>query len=174
MFLGVVLVLCFSVVFCLGFCSYYLVFAPENVSKKFSSCQVCCFWGVCSVFCVFWCCFAYFLLYYLSSRKCLGKNSLDVRFFLGFFSLPLVFSFFLFFFFKRESSGSNRAHPHTHLVFLFLFLVFVPAAPGLSPVLAVRPFFLAFCRGAILGPGRFGVFLDSLGTVGGSRLLAPF
>ena len=36
-----------------------------------------------------------------------------------------------------------------------------PPQPGLSPVLAVRPFLLAFCRGAILGPGRF---LDSLGT----------
>ena len=36
-----------------------------------------------------------------------------------------------------------------------------PPQPGLSPVLAVRPFFLAFCRGAILGPGRF---WDSPGT----------
>ena len=48
-----------------------------------------------------------------------------------------------------------------------------PPQPGLSPVLAVHPFFLAFCRGAILGPGRFGDFLDSLGTWGGSSLLAP-
>ena len=48
-----------------------------------------------------------------------------------------------------------------------------PPQPGLSPVLAVRPFFLAFCRGAILGPGRFGDFLDSFGTWGGSRLRAP-
>ena len=69
---------------------------------------------------------------------------------------------FFVFFFKRDRSGSHRAHPHTHFVFFFCpFLVCVPAAFCCSPVLAVRPFFLAFCRGAILGPGRF---LDSLGT----------
>ena len=83
----------------------------------------------------------------------------------GFFS---SFGFFrrrrrsFFFFFKRDSSGSNRAHPHTHLVFLFSFLVCVPARIWVYlPFLAVRPFLLAFCRGAILGPGRFS---DSLGT----------
>ena len=95
------------------------------------------------------------------------KNSLHVRsvVFRGLFFFSLVFRrrrlFVLFFFFQERKLRTNRAHPHTHLVFLFLFLVFVPAAPGLSPVLAVRPSFLAFCRGAILGPGRF---LDSPGT----------
>ena len=34
----------------------------------------------------------------------------------------------------------------------------------------MRPFFLAVCRGAILGPGRF---VDSLGTSWGLRLIAP-
>ena len=75
-----------------------------------------------------------FLLYFLvfRSRQCLKKILLmSGLLFLGFFSLPLVFSptssfFSLFVFFERDSSGSHRAHPHTHLVFLFLFLVFVP------------------------------------------------
>ena len=39
------LVLCFSIAFCLGFCFVIWFFAPENVSEKFSSCQVCCFRG---------------------------------------------------------------------------------------------------------------------------------
>ena len=34
----------------------------------------------------------------------------------------------------------------------------------------MRPFFLAVCRGGILGPGRF---VDSLGTSWGLRLIAP-
>ena len=43
----------------------------------------------------------------------------------------------------------------------------------LSPVLAVRPFFLAFCRGAFLGPVRFCIF-RILSNIGGVlRLLAP-
>ena len=34
------------IVLCLGFCSIVWLFAPENVSGKFSSRQVCCFWGL--------------------------------------------------------------------------------------------------------------------------------
>ena len=78
--------------------------------------------------CVFWCCFAYVLLYYLVFRsQSVSKNSLDVRSCVsGFFFLSLVFSPTTsspFCFFKRDSLGSNRAHPHTHLCCLFLFLL---------------------------------------------------
>ena len=78
--------------------------------------------------------------------------------FLGSFSLFLGFpsSSFLFFF-ERYSSGSHRAHPSR--TFLVCFLCFLSPPHLLSPVLAVRPFFLAFCRGAFLGPVRFGVFV---------------
>ena len=124
------LVFFFSILFCLGFCSIVWFFAPENGPKKFSSCQVCCVWGFCSLS--------------LSLVLC--------------FSAVVVFLFFVVF--KRESSGlTGHTPPRTVLVLFF----FVPAALGFSPVLAVRPFFLAFCRGAILGPGRF---LDSPGTYG--------
>ena len=76
---------------------------------------------------------------------------------------PLFFLFvsFFFFFFQRDRSGSHRAHPHTHFVFFVLFLFVSPPHSVCSPVLAVRPFFLVFWRGAILGPGRF---WDSPGT----------
>ena len=120
------------------------------------------------------------LFYYLvfRSRKCLGKILfMSGLLFWGFVLFLLVsrrrrlFVFVFCCFFKRESSGLTGHTPHRTLCSCSFFF---PAAPGLSPVLAVRPFFLAFCRGAILGPGRFGVFLDFFGTVGGSRLLAPF
>ena len=98
------------------------------------------------------------------------KNSLVVRsgvsgFFFsppfGFFADVVAFFVSFSFFFQRDRSGSHRAHPHTHFLFFVLFLSVSPPHSCCSPVLAVRPFFLAFCRGAILGPGRF---LDSLGT----------
>ena len=73
--------------------------------------------------------------------------------------------FFFFFFLKRQSSGLTGHHTPPHLLLFFLF--FFPPLCFVSPVLAVRPFlFLAFLRGAILGPVRF---LDSLGTA-----LRPF
>ena len=79
--------------------------------------------------------------------------------FFGVCSLSLSFSLlfrrrrlFVFVVFKRESSGLTGHTPHRTVLFFFLF---VPAALGFSTVLAVRPFFLAFCRGAILGPGFF-------------------
>ena len=110
------------------------------------------------------------------------KNSLDVRSGVsGFFSLFLWFFrrrrrlFCFCFFFLREKAQVVTGHTPTRtLCSCSFFLSLSPPQPGLSPVLAVRPFFLAFCRGAILGPVRFGDFLDSLGTWGGLRLLAPF
>ena len=59
-------------------------------------------------------------------------------------------------------------------VFLFLFLVFVPAAPGLSPVFGHASFPSRVLSGCHSGPRAFWRFLDSLGTLGGLRLLAPF
>ena len=59
---------------------------------------------------------------------------------------------------------------HTPTLALFglaPFPLFCPAALVYSPVLAVHPFFLAFCRGAFLGPVRFcgsrGPFLEGRG-----------
>ena len=108
-----------------------------------------------------------FLLYYLvfRSRKCLEKILLmSGLVFLGFFLSSFGFfvdvAFFCFcFFFLREKAQVVTGHTPTRtLCSCPFFLSLSPAAPGLSPVLAVRPFFLAFCRGAILGPGRFGDF----------------
>ena len=75
----------------------------------------------------------------------------DVVFvFLGFVFVLLVFSF------KRERSGSNRTPPHAPV---FVVLVFCPAATRFGRASC----FLAFFRGAILGPARF---WDSPGTHG--------
>ena len=119
-----------------------------------------------------------FLLYILvfRSRKCLEKILFMsglvfwVRsLFFWFFRRRRLFSPFL----ERESLGSNRAHPHTHLVFLFVFLVFVPAAPGLSPAFGRASFLSRVLSGCHSGPRAFWRLLDSLGTWGGSSLLAP-
>ena len=121
--------------------------------------------------CVFWCCFAYVfaLLFGFPLPKMLRKNSLDVRSCVsGFFFSPLLvfspmsspFFFFFSFSFFRETDQVVTGHTPTRTWCFFLFLSVSPPHSGCSPVLAVRPFFLAFCRGAILGPGRF---LDSLG-----------
>ena len=113
-----------------------------------------------------------FLLYFLvfRSRNCLEKILLMsglvfwgcLLFSFGCFAdVAAFFVSFFFFFFQRDRSGSHRAHPHTHFVFFVLFLFVSPPHSVCSPVLAVRPFFLVFWRGAILGPGRF---WDSPGT----------
>ena len=148
-------------VFCVWFgvfCRFFL-FLGSLFEKFFGSRLLVFGLGVGRVF--FGSVFLMFLLYVLSarSRKCL-ENSLDVRSCFFGSSFSLLFGVFrrrrFFCRFLGESSGQDT--PHTHFVFVFLSLVFVPAAPGLSPVLAVRPSFLAFRRGAILDPGRFGDF----------------
>ena len=114
------LVLCFSIAFCLGFCFILWFFAPENVSEKFSSCQICCFGG--------------FVL---------------LRF--GFPSSS-PFCFF------QERKLRAQDTPHTALCVLVRFSFFVPAAPGLSPVLAVRPFFSRFVGVPFWAPGGLAFF----------------
>ena len=130
---------------------------------------------------MFWCCVAYVfaLLFVFSLPKLSQKNSLDVRsgVFGLFFSPPLVsfadvvvlfVSFFL-----RETAQVVTGHTPTRTLHsCFFFLSVSPPQPGLSPVLAVRPFFLAFCRGAILGPGRFCVFW-TLSVLGGAEITRP-
>ena len=96
----------------------------------------------------------------LCAPENVSKISFDVRSCVSgfFFSLFWVFRrrrVFVSLFFKRESSGSHRAHPHTHLVFLFLFLVFVPAAPGLSPVFGRASFPSRILSGCHSGPWAF-------------------
>ena len=58
---------------------------------------------------------------------------------------------------KRNSSGLTGHTAHCTFLSCSCFLV-VPAAVVYSPVLAVHPSFLAFCRGAILGRVRFVFF----------------
>ena len=111
-----------------------------------------------------------FLLHFLAVRfrKCL-KNSLDVRsgVFLGSFFLPFVFpstSFFVFvfsFFVSRDIAQVVTGHPHTHLFSFVLFFLCCPAAFVCSALFGRASRFLAFLRGAILGPARF---WDSPGT----------
>ena len=133
--------------------------------KNFSGANFC-FWvsslvlGVSVVFCLGFC-FIFWRLAPENVRKILfmsGPLFLWVCFSLSRFSVVAVFFVFAFVvFFKRDSSGLTGHTPHCTLWSCF-FPFFVPAAPGLSPALAVSPFLLAFCRGAILGPGRFGDF----------------
>ena len=129
--------------------------------------------------CVFWCCFAYvFVLFFvLSFPKLSWKNSLDVRSgVFGVFSLLLWF--FLptsssFLFFLRETAQVVTGHTPTRTFFVcFLFLVFAPAA------LVITRFGRASLLSRVLsgchsGPRAFWRFSDSLGTLGGLRLLAP-
>ena len=117
--------------------------------------------------CVFWWVFAYVFALFLAvrSRNCLEKillmsGLLFFGFFLssfGFFADVVVFVFF----FKRQRSGSNRTPPHTHLFFWFFLLFLCPAAFVCFARFGRASRFLAFFRGAILGPGRF---WDSPGT----------
>ena len=154
------------------FCRFFsvLLFLGSLFEKIFGSELL--FLGGCVGLVFFGAVLPMFLLYFLlfRSRNCLEKILLmSGLVFLGCLLSALLvvsptsslFSFLFSSFFKRDRSGSNRAHPHTHLVFFSFFLSVSPPHSVCSPVLAVRPFFLAFCRGAILGPGRF---LDSLGT----------
>ena len=85
--------------------------------------------------------------------------------FFGFVLSSFVFSSSSFFLFKRQRSGSNRTPPHAPFCF-FLFL-FVSRRACCFALFGRASFFLAFSRGAILGPARFS---DSLGTL----LLRPF
>ena len=95
-------------------------------------------------------CLCFCFMFWRVAPESVWKNSLDVSsvFFLGSFSLLLVFSsasflffsasfLFFWFFLSREKDQVVTGHPHTHLCLLFLF--FCPAAFGVSPVLAVRP-----------------------------------
>ena len=103
-----------------------------------------------------------FLLYFLAfrSRNC-WKNSIDVR--SGFFwgrSLFLRFfrrrrfSFCLFFF-LRDKVQVVTGHPRTRTCFSGSFSFLCPAAFVCSARFGRASRFLAFFRGAILGPGRF-------------------
>ena len=86
-------------------------------------------------------------------RTCFFFPSSSLVFRFGVWLSVVVAFSVLFVVFQERKLRANRTHPTRTLCFCSFF--FVPAAQGLSPVLAVRPFFLAFCRGAILGPGRF-------------------
>ena len=110
-----------------------------------------------------------FSLYFLAfrSRNCL-ENSIDVRsgFFLGSFSLPLVFSssssfsvFVFVFSFSRDKVQVVTGHPRTRTCFLVLFLFCVPPLLSVPPVLAVRPASWRFSGVPFWAPGVFGILL---------------
>ena len=100
------------------------------------------------------------LFWFFSSRNCLKKILLlSGLVFLGcrlssfgcFAYVVVLVSFFL-----RETAQVVTGHTPTRTLCSFsFFLSLSPAAFVCSPVLAVRPFLLVFCRSAILGPGRF-------------------
>ena len=168
---GAVLPMFFALLF--GF------FAPENVSEKFSSCQVrClnkfsganfCFWVSVWVLCVlvlFCLCFGFICCFFAPETVSEKFSLMSGLVFLG--CLLSSFGFFadvvvlVFFVFKRERSGSNRAHPHTHLGG-FSCSFFVPLAFVCSPFLAVRPASWRFFGVPFWAPR---VFWDSPGTYG--------
>ena len=123
------------------------------------------------------------LLFGFSLPKMSRKISLDVRsgvsgfspLFLWFFSPTSSPFLFLFpFFFLREIAQVVTGHTPTRtLCSCFLFLILSPPQPGLSPCLAVRPFFLAFCQGAILGPRAFWRLLGFSRYCGGLEITRP-
>ena len=86
---------------------------------------------------------------------CFGAHFLFLRVLLR--RRLFLFGFFL----SQERKLRLTGHTPHRTRWSCLFSFCVPATLVYSPVLAVRPFFLAVCRGAILGPG---CFVDSLGT----------
>ena len=152
-------IFCFSVASSASFalfCCFSLL--GVAVGNKFSGADFC-FWVsrlvlyFSMLFCLGFC-----FRFGISLPKLFRKNSLNVR--------SSVFGFVLSFLVFR------RRH------FCFLLRDTAQVVTGhtprlLSPVLAVRPFFLAFCRGAFLGPVRFGVFVGLSRYFGGLSLLAP-
>ena len=77
---------------------------------------------------------------------------------LGFFFFSSSSSFsvlFVFFPFSRDRVQVVTGHPRTRTCFLVLFLFLFPAVFVCSARFGRASSFLAFFRGAILGPGRF-------------------
>ena len=119
-----------------------------------------------------------FLLYLLAvrSRNCLEKFSWCQV--LCFWDFSLYFRFFVDVVFacvfSRDKAQVVTGHPHTHLFSSVLVLLFLSRRAGLSPFFGRASCFLAFSRGAILGPASF---WDSPGTYGAwarSPLPRPF
>ena len=113
-------------------------------------CWSCVFWGVFAIV------FASFLA--VRSRNCPEKILLLSG--LVFFRGRSLFLWFFrrrrfWFFFLRDRDQVVTGHsPRTHLFFWFFFFL-CPAAFVCSARFGRASRFLAFCRGAILGPGRF-------------------
>ena len=107
------------------------------------------------------------LFVFFRSRNCPWKNSIDVRSgVFGFFSLLLWFfsptssSFcvfcFLFSFQEKKAQVVTGHTPHTRLCFFsFSFLCPPPQLVCFSRFWPCVLSFWVFCRGAVLGPGRF-------------------
>ena len=118
------------------------------------------------VFCLGFC----FIFWHFAPENA-RKNSLHVRFLFWVpFSLSFRFPSSSFLFFLRDTAQVVTGHtPHAPFSSVSLFL----SPPRLFlPVLAVRPFFLAFCRGAILAPGVLAFFGFSR-NIGGLEITRP-
>ena len=174
LFLGIGVGRVYSGVFLPMFLLYYLFFfVPDNVSRKFSSGQVrClnkisganfCFMVLVLILCVlvlFCLCFCFIFVFSLPKRS--QKNSLDVgsgvfglsSLPFGFFADVVVLFLFVFFFSSREKAQVVTGHTPTRILCFCPFSFCVSAATGFISRFG-RASFLAFCRGAILGPGRF-------------------
>ena len=128
-----------------------------------------CFFSM--VFCLGFC----FIFFVSRSRKCTKILLHDVRSsLLGSFSLSLSLSFrfcsdVALYIVSQVVTGRT---PHAFF-WSVSFSLFCPRRACLSPFLAVRPSFLAFCRGAFLDPVCFGFFVGFSRYFGALRLLAP-
>ena len=114
------------------------------------------FLGGCVGLVFFWWVFAnvFALFFGVFAPETVWKNSIDVR--SGFFWVRSLFLRFFadVCFFKSQSSGSHRTSLHTRLFFWFFFFL-CPAAFVCFARFGRASRFLAFFRGAILGPARF-------------------
>ena len=115
-------------------------------------------------FCVFWWVFAivFALFFGRFAPEAVRKNSIDVR--SGFFWVRSLFLWFLvvvvvfgfcFCFFSRDIDQVVTGHPFTRTCFSGSLSFLRPAAFLCSARFGRASRFLAFFRGAILGPGRF-------------------
>ena len=145
-----------SGVFC-HFLSFLL--SKGRFWEKFSGANFC-FWGVVLVWCfLVGFCYCFCFIFWRFAPETVWKNSIDVRsgffwarsLFLRFFCKTSSFSVFFF----RDIDQVVTGHPFTRTCLSGSFSFLCPAAFVCSARFGRASRFLAFFRGAILGPGRF-------------------
>ena len=146
-----------SGVFC-RFLSFLL--SKGRFFEKFSGANFC-FWVVVLVLCfLVGFCYCFCFIFWRFAPETVRKNSIDVR--SGFFWVRSLFLWFFrrrrfcfCFFFLRDIDQVVTGHPFTRTCFSGSFSFLCPAAFLCSARFGRASRFLAFFRGAILGPGRF-------------------